>query len=85
MSKLSSKGVEQLKANILRTLYDESPRALSAPEIASLEIRDKEFILRLLQEMEKKHLVKNIAPKHFSRKNIWIMTDQAYKKYKELL
>jgi len=85
MSRLSSKGIEQLKANILRTMFDESPRALSAPEIASLEIRDKEFILRLLQEMEKKHLVKNVAPTHFSRKNMWVMTDQAYKKYKELL
>ena len=84
MSKLSSKGVEQLKANILRILYDESPRSISAPEIASLEIRDKEFILRLLKDMEKKHIVKNVST-HFSRKSRWTMTDKAYSKYKELL
>ena len=84
MSKVSSKGVEQLKANILRVLYDESPRALSAPEIASLEIRDKEFILRLLQELEKKHLVVNVSP-DFTRKSSWRMTERAYSKYKELL
>lgn len=84
MSHVSQKGIEQLKANILRTLYDESPRALSAPEIAELEIRDKEFILRLLKEMEKKHIVKNVCP-DFSRKSAWAMTDKAYSKYKELL
>ena len=84
MSKLSSKGVEQLKANILRIIYDESPRGVSAPEIASLEIRDKEFILRLLKELERKHIVKNMSP-HFSRKSLWMMTDKAYQKYKELL
>ena len=84
MSKLSEKGIEQLKANILRTLYDESPRSLSAPEIASLEVRDKEFILRLLKDLEKKHLVKNISS-DFTRKSSWRMTDKTYHKYKELL
>ena len=84
MSRISQRGIEQLKANILRTLYDESPRALSASKIASLEIRDKEFILRLLKEMEKKEIVKNISA-HFSRKKTWTMTEHAYKKYKELL
>ena len=84
MSKVSLRGVEQLKANILRILYDESPQAISAPEIALLEIRDKEFILRLLKEMEKKNVVKNVSS-HFTRKSSWTMTDKAYSKYKELL
>ena len=84
MSKVSLRGVEQLKANILRILYDESPRSISAPEIALLEIRDKEFILRLLKEMEKKNVVKNVSS-HFTRKSSWTMTDKAYSKYKELL
>ncbi len=84
MSRVSQNGIEQLKANIIRTLYDENPQPLSAPEIAEIEIRDKEFILRLLKELEKKHIVKNMSP-HFSRKSLWIMTDKAYQKYKELL
>ena len=49
-----------------------------------MEIRDKEFILKLLREMERKNLVKNVTNK-FTRKSYWTMTDQAYKKYKELL
>lgn len=84
MSKLSERGIEQIKANILRVLYDESPRGLTAPEIAAFEIRDKEFILRLLKELEKTALIKN-SSSHFSRKSTWTMTDPAYKKYKELL
>lgn len=84
MSKYSLNSIEKIKSNILRILYDESPRSLSAPEISELEVRDKEFILKLLKDMSKKNLVKNVTPK-FSRKSYWAMTDPAYKKYKELL
>jgi DNA-binding transcriptional regulator GbsR (MarR family) len=84
MSRCSKGNLEKIKANILRILFDEAPKAISAPEIAEMEIRDKEFILKLLREMERKNLVKNVTNK-FTRKSYWTMTDQAYKKYKELL
>ena len=84
MSKCSKENLEKIKANILRTIYDEAPKAISASEIAGIEIRDKEFILRLLREMEKNNLVKDVTSK-FSRKSYWTMTEQAYNKYKELL
>jgi DNA-binding transcriptional regulator GbsR (MarR family) len=76
--------MEKIKSNILAILYDESPRALSALKIAEMEVRDKEFVLKLLKEMEKKNIVRNVA-KDFTRKSYWAMTDGAYKKYKELI
>lgn len=84
MSKFSQSSIEKIKSNILAILYDESPSALSALEIAELEVRDKEFILKMLRDMEKKNIVKNATSK-FSRKSYWVMTEAAYKKYKELL
>jgi len=84
MSKISEENKERIKTNVLRTIFDEAPLPLSATAIATLEVRDKQFILKLLQDLEKQKIVKNVTQK-FSRKSYWIMTDQAYKKYKELL
>jgi len=84
MSRISQQGLERIKANILAVLYDEAPQSLSAPEIAELEVRDKEFVLRLLKDMEKKYLVRNVTLRN-TKKSSWVMTEQAYKKYKELL
>jgi hypothetical protein len=84
MSKVSQESMERIQSNILRILYDEAPVSISANRIAEIEIRDKQFILKLLKDLERKKLVKN-ATKHFSRKNFWIMTSSAYKRYEELL
>jgi hypothetical protein len=84
MSKISKENREKIKTNVLRILYDEAPVPLSATNIALTEARDKQFILTLLKELEKGKIVKNTTKK-FSRKSFWMMTDQAYKKYKELL
>ena len=84
MSRISEANREKIESNVLRILFDEAPRAMSAREIASLEARDKQFILRLLRSLEKKKVVKNVS-KNFTRKSNWLMTEEAYKKYKELL
>ena len=84
MSKVSSDSVEKIQTNILRILYDEAPKSISANKISVVEIRDKQFILKLLKDLERKKLVKNVT-KHFSRKSYWVMSDSAYKKYEELL
>ncbi|MFH1972803.1 MAG: hypothetical protein ABIJ18_04980 [archaeon] len=84
MSRINSNSVEKIQANILRILYDEAPKAISANSISEMEIRDKQFILRLLKDLERKKLVKNVTS-HFSRKSYWIMTESTYKKYDELL
>ena len=84
MSRISEANREKIESNVLRILFDEAPRSMSAREIASIEARDKQFILRLLRSLEKKKVVRNVT-KNFTRKSNWIMTDEAYKKYKELL
>ena len=84
MSRISKSNVEKIKSNVLRILYDEAPLAISARAIAEIEARDKQFILRMLKEMEKQKIVKNVR-KEFTRKSYWTMTNAAYEKYKELL
>ena len=84
MSRISKDNMEKIKSNILRILFDESPRSLSATNIASQEARDKQFILKILKDLENKKIVKNVT-KDFTRKKYWVMNEEAYKKYKELL
>ncbi len=84
MSRISKENLEKIKSNVLRVLFDESPRSLSATNIANQEARDKQFILKILKDLETKKIVKNVT-KDFSRKSYWIMHEEAYKKYKELL
>ena len=84
MSRMSEVNIEKIKSNVLRVLFDEAPVAISATAIAVIEARDKQFILKLLRELEKQKVVKNVT-KDFSRKKYWAMTGDAYRKYKELL
>jgi hypothetical protein len=84
MSRVSKTTIEKIETNVLRILFDESPRSMSATAIADIEARDKQFILKILKGLEKKRVVKNVA-KDFSRKAFWVMTENAYRKYKELL
>jgi len=84
MSKISEKRIEQIKANVLRLLYDEAPRSLFTSKIADLEARDKQFILKLLLDLEKQKIVCQTKT-DFKRKRKWTMTNHAYKAYQELL
>ncbi len=84
MSKISIKRIEQIKTNVLRLLFDEAPQSLFTSQIADYEARDKQFILRLLLELEKQKLVQQTRS-DFKRKKKWTMTDKTYKAYQELL
>jgi DNA-binding transcriptional regulator GbsR (MarR family) len=84
MSRISKSTKEKIETNVLRILFDESPRSMSATAIAEIEARDKQFILKILRNLETRKLVRNVA-KTFARKNFWVMTDKAYMKYRELL
>jgi hypothetical protein len=84
MSRISEENKEKIKSSVLRILFDESPKSISARFIAQEEARDKQFILKLLKELEKDKVVENVTAE-FSRKSFWIMTNEAYKKYRELL
>ncbi len=84
MSRISQSKVDRIKENILQNLFEESPRSLFTYEIADGQARDKEFVLKLLLDLESKKLVKQ-AKKDFSRKRKWALTDEAYSVYKDLL
>lgn len=82
MSKVSDRFIGKIKEEILFYLYQEGIKAKYTKEIADEVGRDKEFVLRLLKELEKKKLIKDVL-KYKVRKK-WIMDDLVYEKYKEL-
>ena len=84
MSKISQSKIDRIKENILQHLFEESPRSLFTYQIAEEQARDKEFILKLLLELENKKLV-NQTQRGFTRKRKWTLTDGAYSVYKDLL
>jgi len=86
MSKLSEESIKTIKGNIIRLLYDEFPKPLSATEIGTYEARDKQFVLRLLTELKKDNFVKPLKKtrqgKPFLRKQKWTLTNKYYEFYK---
>lgn len=84
MSKISKGKADRIKENILQHLFDESPKSLFTYQIAEEQARDKEFILKLLLELEKRKLIRQ-TQKDFTRKRKWTLTDGAYSAYKGLL
>lgn len=84
MSQISKDKMDKIKENILQHLFEESPSSLFTYEVADMQARDKEFVLKLLLELESKKLIKQ-TQKNFTRKRKWTLTDEAYSAYKNLL
>lgn len=82
MSRMSERTKEKISSNLLHFLYEEYPHGLSTNILAQNEVRDKEFVLSLLLKLEKKEIIHNLGHK---KKTVWVMTERAYKTYKELL
>jgi len=82
MSKISDKKIEKIKSDILAILYEKNLKPFYTFQIAEEVARDDEFTLKLLKVMEKNGLVKQ-ANKGSRRK--WIMSDNAYKAYSDIL
>ena len=82
MSKISDKKIEKIKSDILAILYEKNLKPFYTFQIAEEVARDDEFTLKLIRVMEKNGLVKQ-ANKGNRRK--WIMSDNAYKAYSEIL
>ena len=82
MSKLSEEKVKKIKEQILVELYHQGLKPLFTSEIASLLVRDEEFIKKLLQQLKKDGLVKEIdkSPEGhtYSKWRRWQLTDSAY-------
>jgi len=84
MSRISESKTNKVKENILQHLFEEAPKSLFTYEIAEEQARDKEFVLKLLIDLEGKKLVRQ-TQKNFTRKRKWTLTDSAYSAYKGLL
>jgi hypothetical protein len=87
MSRLSDKKRQKIKEEVLRVLYESSPLAISTFRVSEEVIRDNEFILGLIKEMERSGLVvglrKNKGGKKMRVK--WRLSDKAFKGYRDLL
>ncbi|MBI2663129.1 hypothetical protein HYX15_01200 [Candidatus Woesearchaeota archaeon] len=83
MSRLSNKVIDKIKNDILYVLYESKLKGVFTKHIGDEIARDDELVLRLLRDMEQAKLVKKISD--FKRRTKWVMEDEAYKKYKEML
>ncbi len=82
MSKLSEDKIKKIKEQILTELYHQGLKPLFTAEIADLLVRDEEFVKRLLSQLKKKGLVKEITKSSegysYSKWRRWQLTDSAY-------
>ena len=83
MSRLSEKVIEKIKNDILYVLYESNLKGVYTKHLSDEIARDDELVLNLLKEMEKNKLVKRTTS--FKRRVKWVMEEDAYKKYKEML
>ena len=83
MSKLSEDKLKKIKEQILVELYHQGLKPLFTSELASLIVRDEEFVKRLLKELKKDGLVVEIdkSPQGhtYSKWKRWKLSDNAYK------
>lgn len=82
MSKLSRRVIDKIKEDVLYALYQSGLRAMYTQEIGNSIARDNELVLRLLKELKRIKLVKQVG--EYKKRRRWIMTDDAYHKYSEL-
>ena len=86
MSKISQEKIERLKEEVLRVLYESYPEFKYTYQVSDSLLRDDEFILDLLKDLERLKLITQIEEskgKNVKRK--WGLTKLTYEKYKELL
>jgi len=89
MSKISQKKVEKIKEDILSVLFDAGIRGMFTKQISDEIARNDEFVLKLLNELEKQKIVKQMRKTkkgtEFIRRKQWTLTTKAYEAYKDLL
>jgi len=89
MSQISKKKVEKIKEEILSVLFEAGLRGMFTKQISDEIARNDEFVLKLLLELEKQNVIKQIRNTkkgtQFIRRKQWTMTDKAYETYKTLL
>ncbi len=87
MTRISKEKQDKIMANIISHLYENSPQALFTSEISKMEIRDEEFIKRLLIDLKEKNLVVEVkkSPEglDYIRRTRWRLSEKAHTAYKK--
>jgi len=89
MSRISKQKQEKIKEEILSILYENSPKLLHTNKISDLIIRDEEFTLKLLKELEAQNLVikidKTTKGRPYLARKRWRLSQEVYEAYKKLI
>ncbi len=89
MPKISDKKVQRIKEEVLLLLYNNPAKPLFTSQIADEMIRDEEFILRLLKELNKEGFIdeikRNSNGKNFLSRRKWTLKSNVYSQYKRLI
>jgi predicted transcriptional regulator with HTH domain len=85
--RISDKKKEKISEQILAFLYSINPKPVFTSYIAEEIARDDELVKQLLYGLKKKGLVleirKNPKGKNYVKRLRWMLSDTAYKIYKE--
>ena len=88
MSRISTRVKEKIKEEILRILFENTPKPLYTKQIADLILRNDEFTLTLLQELEAKNFVKRVKKTRqgtkFTARKQWFLEPKIYSAYSKL-
>ena len=88
MPTISDKNKKKIKEQILQILFENNLNSLYTSNIAEEIIRDEEFTLILLGELEKegfiKKITKNSDGKTYLARKKWRLLPKIYSKYKAL-
>ncbi len=85
MSRISDEKKDRIKEEIVRVFFEQYPRRWWTYDISDEMIRDDEFILKLLKELENKGLVVNTKESKGGKiKRKWGLSKLQYEKFKEL-
>ena len=86
--KISKEKKEKISEQILAYLFSINPQPVFTIKIASEIARDEEFTKKLLLELKKKDLIKEIKRNQkgmlYLKRSRWILTDKTYAVYKNL-
>jgi len=89
MPKISDKKIQRIKEEILSLLYENPAKPLYTSYIAEEMIRDEEFILRVLEELNKEGLIDKIQSntngKQYLARKKWTLQPKVYSQYKQLI
>lgn len=89
MSKLSQEKIKKIKEEIISLLYTNNLKPMFTNEVANHLIRDEEFIKRILLELKKEELVKEVKKSQkgseYQRWRRWALTNKTYEAYNKLI